>query len=334
MIFKNQILLKTNKRLTNEDDKILLENLKNDIFDDSKNKDMIKLLKGYGFNIIYKMDDLKTKNNVCFFNYRVENVNKHIHNKLIDIPNDNVEINGIKYFKGLNIICKKHMILNDINNKKLKIKSYVNHEYRIEHIDNKTITLINEVDKQTITCNLKSLNKKSGKIFSILDNFKMPYASTAYALQGLSINDEITVFDVDTPHTDPNYVYVAISRCRDFKKVNIFKTNKYDLERLHDSKINLYFNDKISSYKNQDKQANRVIDKNNYIDLDYIKSQINYKKLGYCKWCKDKYYIDIKNGNVNSNISFDRLNNSVCHSKNNLQVICSKCNCIKSNKNY
>jgi hypothetical protein len=334
MLFKNQILLKINKRLKTDEDKLLLENLKNDIFDDSKNNTMIKLLKNYDFNIIYKMEDVKTKNNVCFFNYKVDQVNKFVHNKLIDIPKDFIEINGIKYFNGLFIVCKKHMILNDINNKKNRMKFYVNHEYKIDELNNKTITLINTVDNDKITCNLKSLNKKTKKFVNILDNFNLPYANTAHALQGLSIDDEITIFDTDVAHTDPNYVYVALTRARDFKKVNIFVTNKYEKERLHDSKIDLYFKDKINGYKLQDKNAGRKIDKNNFIDLDYIKTQLNYKKLGCCKWCHQKYFIDIKDGNVSSNISFDRLNNSKCHSKDNLQVICSKCNSKKGKYNY
>ena len=157
-------------------------------------------------------------------------------------------------------------------------------------------------------------------------------------MQGLSIDGPITIFDIDTPYIDPNFVYVAITRARDFKNVYIYKTNETNLIKLIDSKINQYFKDKISGYKQQDKNANRSYNSDDYVDIDFIKKLLiyknldHYKNLKHCEMCETPFNIQINNGIVNSNISIDREDNSIGHIKTNCILLCVNCNCSKLNK--
>ena len=72
------------------------------------NENIINILKEYGFNIIYKLKDVKTTKNISYFNFKAKKINEYVHNNLIDIPNDNIEYKNTKYFNNLYISCKKH----------------------------------------------------------------------------------------------------------------------------------------------------------------------------------------------------------------------------------
>jgi hypothetical protein len=351
MIFNNHILLKINKRLNSEDDKEKLNNLKTDIFNEKNNKNIIDLLKNYGFNIITNMKDVKTTNNICYFNFKVNKVNKYVHNNLIDIPNNYLTYKDVKYFKNLYIVCKSHTItksnINITENNNLnytkdnegiikfiidnveyiykpRVKCYVNHQYKIVDINNKYVYIVEEVEKVITVMNINNL-----------DDFILSYASTCHAVQGLSINNEITVFDVDAPHVDLNFVWVAITRARDLKKVNIFATPEKEKEVLKQSMIERYYKDKIEGYKRQDRIANRNIINNKYIDCEWIEEKLgdiidcHDKK---CSSCHKKYYIILNQGIVYSNISVDRIDNKQSHHKDNCQILCVDCNKAKSNK--
>ena len=67
-----QFTLKINKRLTKQEDRDKLDQLKKDIFDLSK--DVLQTLKDFGFKIVKKMKDVKTLTNICYFNFRAKSV--------------------------------------------------------------------------------------------------------------------------------------------------------------------------------------------------------------------------------------------------------------------
>ena len=65
--------------------------------------------------------------------------------------------------------------------------------------------------------------------------------------------------------------------------------------------------------------------------MNWFESQIPnlYKKasLGSCSGCGIPYELYIKNSNVYSNISADRIDNKKCHSLDNIKLLCVSCNC-------
>jgi len=344
LIFPNNIALQINKRLNNEEDKIKLAALKKEIFDQTTPFNVKALCEKYEIKTITDMDDVKTTNNIAYFNYKCDIVNSYVHENLIDIPKNAVEIEykiydkkiktkiikKIKrvYFAGLKITCKKHGIIKSNGTeyeaiegyKKLKLtKLFVNYGYKIHAINKNIVVILDEFEKTCIDIST-----------SHLINFKLPYAQTLFACQGLSIDGPITIFDADCDYVGRNYFYTSITRTRELKNVTVFLTNDKENTSLKHSMINRYFNDKIASYKHQDKIAGRIIDHQNYIDLDWFMNRLKYG-FQHCSCCNTAYYLHIDNGTIKSNITSDRIDCSLSHTVANCQFLCTECNRAKSN---
>jgi len=126
LLFPNQVILKTIKRIDNEEDKIKLISLKNDLFNTSLH--VMDIFKKYGLKIIDNIMHLKTVKNISYFKKRAEYINYYVHDNLIEQPEITYEFNNIKYWKGLEIICKEHYC-----NKNMLL--HVNFSYTINEIN-------------------------------------------------------------------------------------------------------------------------------------------------------------------------------------------------------
>jgi len=147
----------------------------------------------------------------------------------------------------------------------------------------------------------------------------------------MTIDEKYTIFDCDAPHVNRNFVWTAITRSTDMKNISIFKMNVYKASALEKSKRKQYFENKIKGYVEQDKKAGREIDDKNYIDWDWLSDQFE-KQGGLCSMCQNPFEVVLRNGNVVSNVSADRIDNKKCHLKTNCDLKCVKCNTSKSNK--
>jgi hypothetical protein len=45
-----------------------------------------------------------------------------------------------------------------------------------------------------------------------------------------------------------------------------------------------------------------------------------------CPSCFDQFYYLLLDGKIYSNITFNRKNNNICHSVDNLEILCKLCN--------
>ena len=104
LLFHNQVILKTIKRIDNEEDKIKLINLEYDLFNTSL--PVMDIFKKYSLKIIDNIMHLNTVKNISYFKKRAEDINYYVHDNLIEHPEITYEFNNIKYWKGLEIICK------------------------------------------------------------------------------------------------------------------------------------------------------------------------------------------------------------------------------------
>ena len=91
------------------------------------------------------MEQLKTTNNICYFNFRADRVNKFVHNNLIDEPQETVTIKGIKYYSGLELICRKYY-----KGKNKNERLNVNYTYKIKDINKNNFTIVDEVENKEI----------------------------------------------------------------------------------------------------------------------------------------------------------------------------------------
>ena len=87
-----------------------------------------------------------------------------------------------------------------------------------------------------------------------------------------------------------------------------------------------YFERKIKGYASQDREANREISKDNYINAAWLRSCINKR----CSECNNGFYFKFDTGYTESNITADRLDNTQDHNIDNIQPMCRHCNCCKS----
>jgi len=311
-VFPNQITLKINKRVKTEKQRKTLTKLKRDIF--NPKKDIMDIFKKYDFKIIDKMSDIKTRNNICYFNYRVDRVNKHVQNNLIKIPKKSVKINGIHYYKGLDLICRKHY------SSSKGLRFFVNYTYNILDINKKNFTICDEFEGHTyFKLNIKLIN-----------HFKLGYASTIHSCQGLSIDEKITIFDSNTVYSEPKAVWTAITRATDLNNITIFRHSDAEKNTLYRSKLRQYFELKIGGYKTQDKKANREFKDDEFITVTWLANE--FEKSQKCGHCKKQFerYID-KNNHVISNITVDRIDNVKPHIMSNCVLRCLECNVKRSN---
>ena len=88
---------------------------------------------------------------------------------------------------------------------------------------------------------------------------------------------------------------------------------------------------KIDGYIRQDKKADRVLNNDDYIDLNWFLTEMSSNPV--CACCKAPYKMFLDNGNVQSNITADRIDNSLSHTSDNCRLMCVDCNRKRSNKN-
>jgi len=106
-------------------------------------------------------------------------------------------------------------------------------------------------------------------------------------------------------------------------------TNQKDLLRV--MKRKQFFTLKIDGYNRQDRKAGREIHQEDFIDIDWFVAELLKNKE--CKVCHTPYYGQIEDGKFISNISADRIDNKLCHTKENCRLMCVDCNKKRSDKN-
>lgn len=302
ILFPDQIILKQMKRFDNEEDKQKVINLKKDILNPSVS--IKSICETYNIKTITKLSQLKTKLNICLFNFRCETVNNYVHETIIGKTK--------KFEEGQEIICKEY---------EKKNRLITNYKYKIIKMKKQDVVIRDEVEE---------INYKITPQI-LLKHFKLPYAVTCDSVQGITKDEKITIFDSNTPYVDRKFLWTAITRVKRLEDITIFIHSKEEVERLTESRLSLYFKQKVESYKSQDRKTQREFNNDDYVNVDWINEQ--YEKNKYCLFCKKHYelYLD-ENSTVVSNITVDRINNKLAHTKNNCQLCCHHCNITKGNR--
>ena len=146
----------------------------------------------------------------------------------------------------------------------------------------------------------------------------------------ITVNDKMTIFDCNTAYVDRNYIWTAITRSSDFNNVQIYQHSRKEVENLDQSRMMLYFESKINDYKTQDKKASRNYKKIEYVDVDWIINQYNRDMGNYCCGCNEKFILGFCDGSIETNITVDRIDNSLPHMKTNCRLLCLHCNVTRA----
>jgi hypothetical protein len=118
-------------------------------------------------------------------------------------------------------------------------------------------------------------------------------------------------------------LYTAVTRATHLKHVKFFISNTYEKT---DDIVNQYFEHKVEGYVKQDDIAERAIE-NNYVNVEWLSKCIGQK----CGRCQTGLYCEVDNGKIECNITAQRVDNSLCHSINNIIPYCVYCNVSQSN---
>lgn len=302
-IFPYDIFLTENKRLRTEEDKLKLKNMKYDIL--KTNISVIDIIKKYNFKMTNKVI---TEDNIAYTNAKCNAVSKEVR-KMLGRKDE--------YEKGEKLVCRKFFKCNGNNINK-------NFEYIIDDVNNETITLRDENTDETMKL----------KIQFVDEHFIHYYCNTCHSRQGSTIKKPITIHEWSFHFVSRKWLYTAITRATHFDNVYFMvsdKTIQKDIEDKQNKAIWHYFKNKVSNYMKQDKNAGRDIrdecERNIYITINWLKNCINKN----CGCCGNKFTIDIDDDyNVSSDITAQRIDNSLPHIIDNIEPMCIICNC--SNK--
>jgi hypothetical protein len=218
--------------------------------------------------------------------------------------------------KGLMLICKKYY-----NDKKTRTNIQVNNSYIFKKFVGNNVLLYDDVDEITYTIPRDILR----------DNFIYPYCRTIDSQQGATIDDKVTLFNLNSPFVDRQRLWVALTRASELKNITVFLDSDESVDFSKNSILDRYLTNKIQNYKQQDKQARREYKETEYIDNAWIKHEILSSK-SCCHLCSNVIDITIENCVVITDLSIDRKNNDLAHVKNNCQITHLLCNTSKSNR--
>jgi hypothetical protein len=161
-------------------------------------------------------------------------------------------------------------------------------------------------------------------ISKIRSNFIFSYCVTCHSYQGSSIDESMTIFDYKYHFVDRKWLWTAITRATDLNNVWFYE---YTEKPENINNIKSYLSKKIEGYKLQDTKANRIIS-NNYVTVDWLMNCINKR----CDHCGCNLELNLDSGYPCSNITAQRVDNSLSHSLDNIIPMCKICNCSLSNK--
>ena len=299
VIFKYNIFLKICKRVGGKDttegdrNRIMITEMYDDfwIHELPMEEFLIK------HNLQITDDIMASEHNIAYTNIRCRNVASEIRKRL-----------GLKekYVVGDVLISRKWVKQPRIN---------VNLRYRITKIHEGVITLQNISNEKD---RLKMLDEEVDSIFIY------SYCATCHSSQGSSINTTMTIHEWDKPYlVSREWIWTALTRCVDFRKVRFFLNKKFDKE-MEFNMLQRYFEGKVEGYRGQDARASREIDdKEDYVDVRWCMEKFR----GNCEKCNVKFEFKTREGRLSSNFTAQRVSNEKAHYKSNCICYCVRCNC-------
>lgn len=287
-IFKNVITLTKNKRCITEEDRMKMDELLPKLLNSKSKEQILNIFTEYGIKTIEKVDDVNTMRNICYSNMNCQYITNTMMKKFPKLQ---------KYNVGDNLICRKSLQIK-------KQKTLVNFTYTIREINE--LTMVLDDGEELIEINMELVDKW----------FMTPYARTGHSVQGMTLKEEITIFDFHNRCVDKHWIYTALTRVRELKNVT------FCLEKLNEQtdKIKGIIGSMIEHHKRNDENAGReVLNEKEYIDIEYAYNL--YMKTPLCYSCYHSFDIE-----GNKCFSINRLNNDLPHIKSNCNIVCRHCN--------
>ena len=119
------------------------------------------------------------------------------------------------------------------------------------------------------------------------------------------------IFDWKFKHVDRKWIYTACTIPTNMAKVLFYR---YEEEQEQEELLDKFLEAKVERYKQQDRKANRDIEDDNYITAEWLKKAYGSS----CGNCGDCLTYTIKDNNVESNLTDQRIHNGVTHQLGNV----------------
>ena len=301
IIFNEQLMLEEMKRCNSEDAKVY-KNIMNDIF--VQKLGIKEISEKYSIKTETKLSNITTQKNLAYFNQRCKNVSEHIHTKVLKHKQ--------KYIPNVELICKKYY-------RKKDVVAYLNYSYKFKKIQGENAVIYDDIDDEYITIPKQVLD----------ENFILPYCITIDACQGMTIDEEITIFDLQK--VDVYRLWVALTRSSKLSNITVFLENETSVDFHKNNIKKRYFEDKITNYKEQDKKAKREYKEDEFITEKWIQQQFEEHDGLICKYCKQEMKLEVNEFNkVVSDVTVDRIDSKLPHIKSNCTMSCLSCNIRKN----
>jgi len=239
---------------------------------------------------------------VAYTNDTANKINKTMHNE--NIIKNKIKATHLEFpvYEGLFIRARKYYKISK------DIKIHTNFTYKIIKINDKTIT-INE-----------PLNNINIDIFKpMLKSFSLTLAGTGHSTQGLTINGEITVHNVNHFCMSREWYYTAITRATKLDNVYINLGKVYN-----GSQLTNHINAKIKNHMEEDNKKKRSFNVEDYVTSSWVIEHM-IQTNSVCFRCNEVYDVEYEGYNVKG-FSINRIDNSKAHLQNNCNVICLHCN--------
>ena len=121
----------------------------------------------------------------------------------------------------------------------------------------------------------------------------------------------------------PEWILTAITRARDLNKVKFYKYTE-DIHDVFNQKCMLnYFERKVLNHKERDRKAKRHIPKEGYVNTQWLLDNLDNQ----CNCCGCGLTIDLKHGNIITNLTAQRKDNEYTHTLDNFIPFCKQRNC-------
>ena len=242
------------------------------------------------------MDKLTTNFNIAYKNVTCNDVSEKVRRMLRKKQ---------EYEEGEVLVCRKYTKLG-----KSKIVFNVNYEYTMTEVREATLCLDGDFWLP---------------LPLVRTAFVHNYCRSCHSFPGSSIDDAITIFDWGNFFVSRKWLWTAITRARSLDKVYFWK---YDEKPENMKKLMEYLELKAERDRAQDRKAKREIVAESYVTAEWLRNCLGT----CCQNCGDVLNFDIVDKKIQSNLSAQRLDNTVGHEKENCVPWCAMCNRMVSDR--
>jgi len=160
-----------------------------------------------------------------------------------------------------------------------------------------------------------TLKKTKKYVISLSDfeeHFALPYAVTNHSVMGTTIDDEITIHNIED--IDAKWFWTAITRATSLKNVYFYLGEKFKCE----TPVSIIKN-RLAHHKKYDVER-RFYEEKKFVTLNWVTNEL--KRVSWmCGLCGNELTIQGKH-----QFSIDRMDNNIGHTVHNCRIICAHCN--------